>query len=93
MRVHWTKAAVEQLDAISAYLSSASPSYALRTVDRITRKSQQIALFPLSGRRVPEYALDQIREVFVDSYRIIYHIKPDRIDVVTIIHGAMLLQP
>lgn len=93
MNVYWTTTAVEQLDAIFAYLSLASPSYALRAVDRITRKSQQIALFPLSGRRVPEYAMDQIREVFVDSYRIIYHINPDRIDVLAVIHGAMLLQP
>ncbi|WP_365305819.1 type II toxin-antitoxin system RelE/ParE family toxin [uncultured Thiodictyon sp.] len=61
----------------------------LRTVDRITRRSQQIGSFPLSGRRVPEYDLDQIREVFFGPYRIIYHIKPDQIDVIAVIHGAM----
>ena len=49
-------------------------------VDRLTRRSQQIADFPLSGRKVPEYEVDQIREVIEGSYRIIYYIKPDQID-------------
>jgi len=42
----------------------------------------------LSGRRVPEYDLDQIREVIEGTYRIICHIKPDQIDVLAIIHAA-----
>jgi plasmid stabilization system protein ParE len=57
-------------------------------VDRLTRRSQQIANFPLSGREVPEFARGQIREVLEGSYRIIYHIKPDQIDVLAVIHGA-----
>lgn len=71
-----------------AYIALDSPEYAKRMVDRITRRSQQIANFPLSGRKVPEYNLEQIREVIEDPYRIIYHIKPDQIDVLTVIHGA-----
>lgn len=89
MIVHWTETAEGHLDAIYAYIAQDSETYALRTVDRITRKSQQIAAFPLSGRRVPEYDLDQLREVFSGPYRIIYHITPDRIDVIAVIHGAM----
>ena len=89
MKVHWTETAESHLDAIYEYIAQDSPTYALRTVDRITKKSQQIAEFPFSGRRVPEYDMDQIREVFVGPYRIIYHIKSDQIDVVAVIHGAM----
>jgi toxin ParE1/3/4 len=58
-------------------------------VDRLTRRSQQIAKFPFSGRRVPEYDADQIREVIEGSFRVIYHIKSDQIDVLAVIHGAM----
>lgn len=89
MKVHWTDTAEGHLDAIYAYIAADSKTYALRTVDRITRKSQQIAAFPLSGRRVPEYDLDQIREAFSGPYRIIYHIRPARIDIIAVIHGAM----
>lgn len=89
MKVCWTETAEKHLDAIYAYIAQDSTTYALRTVDRITRKSQQIGIFPLSGRRVPEYDIDQIREVFVGPYRVIYHVKPDQIDVIAVIHGAM----
>jgi addiction module RelE/StbE family toxin len=89
MKVHWTDTAQEHLAAIHAYIAQDSPEYATRMVDRLTRRSQQIAGFPLSGRRVPEYDMDQIREVIEGAYRIIYHIRPDQIDVLAVIHAAM----
>lgn len=89
MRVHWTDTAEGHLDAIYAYIAQDSHEYAKHMVDRLTRRSQQIAEFPFSGRRVPEYDVDQIREVIEGSFRIIYHIKADQIDVLAVIHGAM----
>ena len=88
MKVHWTETAEKHLDNIYAYIAQDSKTYALRTVDRITSKSQQIGMFPKSGRCVPEYDIDQIREVFVGHYRIIYHIKSEQIDIIAVIHGA-----
>jgi toxin ParE1/3/4 len=89
MKVHWTSTAEGHLDAIYAYIFQDSPEYARRMVDKLTRRSQQIAEYPLSGRKVPEFDVDQIREVIEDPFRIIYHIKADRIDVLAVIHGAM----
>lgn len=89
MKVYWTDTAEGHLDAIYDYIAQDSPEYAKRVVDRLTRRSQQIAEFPLSGRRVPEYDIDQIREIIESSYRIIYYIKPDQIDVLAVIHGSM----
>ena len=89
MKVHWTDTAEGHLDAIYAYIAQDSPEYAKRMVDRLTRRSQQIAEFPFSGRRVPEYDIDQIREVIEGSFRIIYHMKAGQIDVLAVIHGAM----
>ncbi len=88
MNVHWTDTALRHLDAISRYIAQDSPAYAKRMVDRLTRRSQQIAEFPLSGRMVPEYEMTQIREVVEGPYRIIYYIKPNQLDVLAVIHGA-----
>jgi len=88
VKVHWTDTALEHLQAIHAYIANNSPQYALRTVDRLTRRSQQIAEFPLSGRAVPEFEHGQIREVLESPYRIIYYIKPDQVDVLAVIHAA-----
>ena len=73
MRVHWTDTALSHLRSIHAYIGQSSPEYALRIVDRLTRRSQQIGAFPQSGRIVPEVELPQIREVLEGPYRVIYH--------------------
>lgn len=88
MNVFWTECARDHLDAIHDFIAKDSPEYAMKTVDRLTRRSQQIAEFPFSGRRVPEYDMDQIREVLEGSYRIIYHIEVDKISVLAVIHAA-----
>jgi toxin ParE1/3/4 len=89
MRIHWTNTAEWHLNAIHAHIALDSPEYARRMVDRLTRRSIQIAEFPYSGRKVPEYDVDHIREIIEGSFRIIYAIKPDQIDVLAVIHAAM----
>jgi len=91
MRVHWTNNAIEHLVNIYEYIALNSPTYAKQMVNRITRRSAQIGDQPFSGRQVPEYQADDIRELIENPYRIIYRLKQDQIDVVAVIHGARLL--
>jgi plasmid stabilization system protein ParE len=93
VRVYWTETAVENLSGIYNYIAQTSTQYASRIVDRITRRSEQIAKFPFSGRVVPEFETEQIREVIEDSYRIIYYIKPEQIDIIAVIHGSQQITP
>jgi len=88
MKVFWTETAVNHLSAIYNYISQNSPQYAQRLVERLTRRSEQITNFPFSGRLVPEFETEQIREVTEGSYRIIYYIKPEQIDVIAVLHAA-----
>jgi toxin ParE1/3/4 len=60
-------------------------------VDRLTRRSEQIAMFPQSGRVVPEYDAPEIREVIEPPYRIIYCIREEQIDVLAVVHSAQRL--
>ena len=89
MKVHWTRTAEEHLDALHTHIARDSSEYANRMVDRLTARSLQIAEFPASGRKVPEFDADQIREVIEGPFRIIYRIKPGQIDVLAVVHGAM----
>ena len=91
MRVHWTDNAIAHLLGIYEYIAHDSPVYAKRMIDKITRRSEQIADFPMSGCKVPEYKADDIRETIEKPYRIIYRIKPKQIDVLTVVHCAQLL--
>ena len=91
MKVQWTDNAVAHLVKIYEYMALNSPTYAKQMVDKITNRSVQIAAHPLSGRKVPEYDSDVVRELIEHPYRIIYRIKQDQIDVLAVIHGARLL--
>jgi len=63
MKVVWTDTAKRNLRTIHDYIAQNSPAYAKRMVDRLTSRSKQIGVFPLSGRVVPEFEVGQIREV------------------------------
>lgn len=91
MRVHWTNTALGHLLSIYEYIGQDSPAYADRIVDKLTRRSEQIKAFPGSGRRVPEYDRDDIREVVEKPYRIIYRIREEQIDVLAVFHSSQQL--
>lgn len=54
-----------------------------------TRSSN--AMRPRSGRIVPKYDDENLRELITPPYRLIYRIKPDRIDIIAVFHGAQQL--
>ncbi len=93
MRVVWSATALAHLTAIYDYIAKDSPRYALRMVDRLTNRSEQVARFPESGEIVPEYMDSTLREVIEGSYRIIYRIEPNRVVIVSVVHGAQILPP
>ena len=91
MTVHWTNTAIDHLLAVYEHLARDSPLYARRIVERLIRRSEEVAEFPLSGRMVPEYETQDIREVIERPYRIIYRVTMDRIDVLAVVHGTQML--
>jgi toxin ParE1/3/4 len=86
VKVVWTDTAKGNLRTIQRYIAQNSPAYANRMIDRLTTRSKQVGAYPLSGRVVPEFDFGQIREVFEGPYRIIYHIRPDIIEVIGVVH-------
>lgn len=91
MRVVWTAQAQARLTEIHTYIAKDQPLNASRFIDRVTRRGDCIGDHPQAGRIVPEYRQEDLREVFEGAYRIIYRILADRVDVVTVRHGAQLL--
>ena len=91
-RVEWTRSAMADLVSIYEYIAKDSQRYALSVIDRLTKRTIQIGLFPFSGEPVPEYRNQQIREVIEYSYRLIYLLDDDDVVyVLAVIHGAKSL--
>jgi len=91
MKIVWTEKAEKQLDQIFNYIAADSPVYAYRTLEKIIERAESISRHPLKGRSVPEYEREDIREVFLHPYRIIYLLQEDHIEIISVIHGARLI--
>ena len=73
-RIFWTPIAVQDLRDICTFISRDSPVAAQRMGEELIKQAEAIALFPQSGRMVPEKKDLLIRETIVGSYRIIYQV-------------------
>lgn len=91
MKVHWTDRAKARLRLIHEHIAQDAPLVADQVIERLVARSRQIGELPYTGREVPEYQRDDLREVLERPYRIIYRIYKQRIDVVTVMHYRQLL--
>jgi toxin ParE1/3/4 len=92
VKIIWTDFAIEDLRMIHEYISKDSKTYADRFVDRIIKRVDQLENFPKSGRVVPEFNSETIRELIEGNYRIIYQIRPEYIGIARIHHSARQLK-
>ena len=90
-QVVWLRAAVDDLDEIAAYIAKDSPRYAGIVTERVLEAARDLAEFPHMGGIVPEWDDGALRQRIVYSYRLIYRVTNDRVEVLTVIHGARLL--
>jgi toxin ParE1/3/4 len=86
--VVWTEPALADVREIMHFVEKDSRRYALKLADRIMEASRGLIGQPLSGGRVPEFDRDDLREVLVRPYRIIYNVRSDDCYIVAVIHGA-----
>ena len=88
MKIEWTEPALLDLESIRDYIRKDSQYYAARFVEKIIEAVESLEKFPGMGRTVPEAEEENIRELLLHNYRIIYRIEVERILVLTVIHGA-----
>lgn len=88
----WADSAVDDLDCTAEYISRDSPAYAASFVRRVVAVVESVQRMPESGGIVPEFDRQDLREVLVDSYRIIYSLSVSEIRIVAIIHGARRIE-
>ena len=61
-------------------------------VKTILTTASNFSRFPFSGRIVPEFGDESIREWFAYSYRVIYRIEGELLTVAAVVHGKRLLE-
>jgi toxin ParE1/3/4 len=90
-RVGWTPQSLADLEAICLFIARDAPEMARVFADRAFRATDRLTDHPGLGRIVPELSQAHLREVLLGNYRIIYRLRDDVVQVLTVHHGARLL--
>ena len=89
MKIHWSAIAEADLDDIYDYISRDVPYYAEQFVDKLIDATDRLENHPKMGRHVPEADdRDDVRELIVQGYRILYLVQPEHLQILTVIHGS-----
>jgi len=86
----WTPASREDMTDLLGYISRDSVENALSVIDRIERAVERLREFPLSGHYVHELPDEDVRELIVFDYRILYEFTT-HVEILGVFHGSRLL--
>ncbi len=87
LEISWSDHARSDLGKIGEFIAKDNPQAALRWIEKLAQSVERLAVLPMSGRMVPEFRRKELREIIVQNYRIVYRIKPDEIEIVTVFEG------
>ncbi len=88
MKVAWAPLASEQVDDAVAYIAADNPAAALEWLERLLDRVKSLSGFPDSGRVVPELQREDIREIIVSPYRVMYRRGADLVEIAAVRHAA-----
>ena len=91
VKLNWHRFAKSDLIQIYNYIYEDSVYYAVKTVNEMVMTTDNLKNFQYMGRKVPEYNLNQFRELIYKSYRIIYEVQSNKIIIHRIWHSARVL--
>lgn len=90
-KIKWTPQSLEDIEAIANFITKDSSYYARMFTIKVFEAVDRLELFPESGRIVPELKRKEIREIILGNYRIIYRIKGELVEILTVYHSSRLL--
>jgi len=87
VKIIWSPLSRNNLKRIFEYISADSPEIARKFINKLIRQVKILEKFPLSGKKVSELLFSENREIIYKSYRIIYYVEEDVVQIITIIHS------
>lgn len=87
INIIWSERAVKNLKSIEKYIAENSTNQSKIVVNEIINCVEKLRLLPYMGSMVQELNDIKFRQLIKYSYRIIYTIQNDQVQVITIIHS------
>lgn len=81
----WSEQAVFDIERLLSDIERTSPAFATVLGDEIRDSAEALRVFPLLGSVVPEYGREDIRERQVRSWRLLYRVEGEVIELLTFV--------
>jgi plasmid stabilization system protein ParE len=92
MKLTWTHEALNRLIEIEGYIAEDSPTRAQKFINQIIQKAESLKKHPQRGRIVPEFSIPELRELIYKNYRIVYIIKYESLEILTVFESHRLIR-
>lgn len=86
MEIIFTDRFLARVEECTDYIALDDIPTAVTWAEGIFKHCEQLSIQPESGRIVPEFNRAEIRELIHRNYRLVYELKSNRIDMLTIWH-------
>ena|SRR5512143_1763948 len=84
-RITFAASAIKDLEDIQSYYSGEGvPDAGKRLIAEIMRSVERLGAHPLSGRIVPEFNVEHLREIIYPPFRIVYRHDKNKVRIVRI---------
>ena len=89
-KVIWSPSARADLRDIVTFIAEDDTAVAEKFGMALIEASKALGRFERQGRKVPEFGMEEIREIIVAPYRIVYRLREDNstVEIVRLWHGA-----
>jgi toxin ParE1/3/4 len=86
-KILWTENSIQDLLSIKEFISLDSIERAEDWIGELYSSGENLANFSQRGRVVPEFNKQNIRELLIENYRLVYRINKTSIEILTVFEG------
>lgn len=86
----WSPAARDDLHDIVVFIARDNPERAMSFGYQLISETDRLQVFPRLGRVVPQYQNEDLREIILRPYRIVYRLNQERklCEIIRVWHSA-----
>jgi len=91
--VTFAASAIRDMEDLHAYyVREGAPEAGKRLISEFVGRIERLSAHPMSGRVVPEFNADHLREIIYPPFRIVYRLDKNKVRIVRIWRSERLLK-
>lgn len=92
IKVLWTENAIQDLLGIKAFIAQDSIDRAEEWIVELYVAGETLSRLSGRGRIVPEFNQENLRELLIENYRLVYRVKSTSVEIITVFEGHRQLK-